>query len=262
MKFNKFLIAGAAVAILSFGAHAQEAPTNTQQEMNPTVAKTLNTFGGFLGAIVQSAKTVVDTTANGVKTMANSEGGQNIKNGVIKGATFVSNTASDVAHSEIGQTVSDNAVKGAKFVANTATDGAKSIANSEGGQNIKNGALKGAKFVSNTASDVAHSEVGKTVTDGTVKGAKFVAHTATDGAKSVSKGFKESNENVEHNNSNINEPSVEAASVTSVSQPASTPSISEGFEAAKGKIGGMINFLRDKAVSRDTTPDNETPKMK
>ena len=47
MKINKFLIAGAAVAALSFSAHAQEAPTN-QQEINPTVAKTLNTVGGFL----------------------------------------------------------------------------------------------------------------------------------------------------------------------------------------------------------------------
>lgn len=194
MKINKFLIAGATVALLSFGAQAQEAPS-TQQEINPTVAKTLNTFGGFLGSLVQSAKTVVDTTASGVV----------------------------------------------------------SIANSEGAQNIKNGAVKGAKFVSNTATDVANSDVGQTVTEGATKGAKFVATTATDGVKAVSKGFKEANQN------KTVEPTVEAASVTPVSQPETTPSLSEGIESAKSKIGGMISFLRDKATTKDTNNDVKPP---
>lgn len=182
MKFNKFLLAGATVAVLSFGVQAQEAPTNTQQGLNPTVAKTLNTFGGFLGSIVQNAQAVVESTANGVKNIANSEGGQNLKNGVVKGA-------------------------------------------------------------------------------------KFVSTTATDGAQSVAKGFKEANENANANRENAsrenNDLNVEAASVVSVSQPVVTPSIAEGFETAKGKIGGMINFLRDKAISRDVnnTNTNDTPKM-
>lgn len=118
MKINKFLIAGAAVAALSLSAHAQEAPTNNQQEMNPTVSKTLHTVGGFFGSLVQGAKTVGNTAVDGVKTIANSDGAQNIKNGVMK-----------VANSEVGQTVKEGAVKSAKFIANTASDGAKAVSN-------------------------------------------------------------------------------------------------------------------------------------
>lgn len=212
MKINKFLIAGAAVAALSFGAHAQEAPTQ-QQEINPTVAKTLNTVGGFFGALAQSAKAVVDTTAHGVKTIANSEGAQNIKSGVVKGAKVVSETASDIANSEAGQAVKK------------------------------------------TANDIASSEAGQTVKDTTVKGAKFVSNTATDGARAVAKGYKE----VTTEKTNV-EPTVEAASVTPVTQPAATPSLAEGVEVAKNKIGSMISFLRDKATTNNSK-DVDTPKV-
>lgn len=195
MKINKFLIAGAAVAIMSLNVQAQEAPTNNQQQINPTVAKTLSSVGGFFGSLVQGAKAVVHTTADGVKTIANSEGAQNIKNGVVKGAKVVSETASEVANSEVGQTVKDGAVKGAKFVANTASDG----------------------------------------------------------AKAVSSGYKEATQN----QNKSEEPTVEAASVTPVSQPTSTPSLSEGISSAKDKIGNMISFLRDKATkSSDNTNDD------
>lgn len=190
MKINKFLIAGAAVAALSLSAHAQEAPANNQQEINPTVAKTLHTVGGFFGSLVQGAKTVGNTAVDGVKTIANSDGAQNIKNGVMK---------------------------------------------------------------------VANSEVGQTVKEGAVKSAKFVANTASDGAKAVSNGYKE----VSAQNQNTNtEPTVEAASVTPVTQAASTPSLSEGVTSAKNKIGSMISFLRDKATSKDTTNDNDGTKIK
>lgn len=195
MKINKFLIAGAAVAALSFSAHAQEAPTN-QQEINPTVAKTLNTVGGFFGALAQGAKGVIDTTAQGVKTIANSEGAQNIKAGVVKGAKVVSETATDIANSEAGQAVKDT----------------------------------------------------------TVKGAKFVASTATDGAKAVAKGYSDVN--------NTTEPTVEAASVAPVTQETTTPSLSEGVEAAKNKIGSMISFLRDKATPKENTNEVEGSKVK
>lgn len=249
MKINKFLIAGAAVAALSFSAHAQEAPTN-QQEINPTVAKTLNTVGGFFGALAQGAKGVIDTTANGVKTIANSEGAQNIKSGVVKGAKVVSNTASDIANSEAGQAVKDTAVKGAKFVSNTASD----VAHSEAGQAVKDTTVKGAKIIAGAASDVANSEAGQAVKDTTVKGAKFVASTATDGARAVSKGYTEV--------SNTTEPTVEAASVAPVNQATTTPSLSEGVEAAKNKIGSMISFLRDKATTKENTNEVEGSKVK
>ena len=107
MKMNKFLIAGAAIAVMSLSnAYAQEAPNN-QQEINPTVQKTLNTVGGFFGNLVQSAKNVGGTVVDGAKTIANSEGAQNIK----KGAKYVAETATD----------------GAKVIANTAVKGAKAV---------------------------------------------------------------------------------------------------------------------------------------
>lgn len=196
MKINKFLITGVAIAAMSLSVHAQEAPNN-QQEINPTVAKTLNTVGGFFGSLVQGAKNVAITTADGVKTMSNSEGAQNIKNGVMKGARVVSDTATDVANSDIGQSV-------------------------------KQGAVKSANFVSTTAKE---------------------------GVKAVSSGYKDvSNQN--------NEPVVEAASISPVTQPATTPTLSEGVATAKNKIGGMINFLREKATSNNNTNDNDGPKVK
>lgn len=118
MKINKFLIVGATVAAMSLSAQAQDSPTNNQQEINPTVAKTLNTVGGFFGNLVQGAKNVVSTTADGVKTIANSEGAQNIKNGAAK-----------VANSDIGQSVKEGAVKSANFVSTTAKEGAKAVSN-------------------------------------------------------------------------------------------------------------------------------------
>lgn len=197
MKINKFLIVGVAVAAMSLSAHAQEAPNNNQQEINPTVAKTLNTVGGFFGQLVQGAKTVVTTTADGVKTIANSEGAQNIKSGVMKGAKVVSNTASDVANSDIGQSVKEGAVKSARYVSTTAQEGAKAVTN----------------------------------------------------------GYKEvSNQN--------SEPTVEAASVSPVTQPTTTPTLAEGVESAKNKIGSMISFLRDKATNNNNENNNDGPKVK
>lgn len=208
MKMNKFLIAGAAIAAMSFSsAYAQEAPSN-QQEMNPTMQKTLGAVGGFFGNLVQGAKAVGGTVVDGAKTIANSEGAQNIK-------------------------------KGAKYVADTATDGAKYVANSEIGQSVADTSVKGAKYVAETATD----------------GAKVVASTAVKGAKAVSKGYKEATKPT------VEEPKIEAASVSNVEQPQSNTSLSDGVEAAKSKIGSMISFLRDKASSNTTENDN-TPKMK
>lgn len=209
MKMNKFLIAGAAIAVMSLSnAYAQEAPSNNQQEMNPTVQKTLNTVGGFFGNLVQSAKNVGGTVVDGAKTIANSEGAQNIK-------------------------------KGAKYVADTAVDGAKAVANSEVGQSVTDTSVKGAKYVAETATD----------------GAKVVASTAVKGAKAVSKGYKDATK------TSTEEPKVEAASVSTVEQPQSNTSLSEGVEAAKSKIGSMISFLRDKATNNTNENDN-APKMK
>lgn len=196
MKINKFLIVGVAIAAMSLSAHAQETPSNNQQEINPTVAKTLNTVGGFFGSLVQGAKTVVTTTADEVKIIANSQGAQNLKNGVMKGTQVVSNTASDVANSDIGQSVKE----------------------------------------------------------GAVKSAKFVSTTAQEGAKSISTGYKEV--------SNESEPTIEAASMSSVSQPTTTPTLSEGVATAQKKIGSMIGFLRDKAkLSNDNTNTNDNSKV-
>ena len=98
--------------------------------------------------------------------------------------------------------------------------------------------------------------MGQSVTDTTITSAKFVATTATDGVKAVSQGFKDTNANV-LNDSNKFEPTVEAASINSVSQPTSLPSVEQGFESAKNKIGSIINLLRDKAISKDNTQDNK-----
>ena len=59
MKMNKFLIVGAIAAMSLSSAYAQEAPNNNQQEINPTVQKTLNTVGGFFGSLVQSEASVI-----------------------------------------------------------------------------------------------------------------------------------------------------------------------------------------------------------
>ena len=131
MKINKFLIVGATMVALTLSAHAEHNNTN-QQEINPTVATTLSSVGGFFGNLAQGAKFVANTVVDSAHAVANSEVGQKIGDTAVKGANFVANTATDGAHavanSEVGQKIGDTAVKGANFVANTATDGAHAVA--------------------------------------------------------------------------------------------------------------------------------------
>ena len=97
MKINKFLIVGATMVALTLSAHAEDNNTN-QQEINPTVATTLSSVGGFFGNLAQGAKKVATTAVDSAKSVANSEAGQKITDNAVKGAKFLANTATDGAH--------------------------------------------------------------------------------------------------------------------------------------------------------------------